>query len=332
MIRFVTKEQFEHSIRYPGIPTTTKLIILCSHLEVVPMKLSLFSVSYAGLWGQARMELEDFLPHAVELGFKSVMIMGKRPHLSPLDASPERVARLRTALAKSGLTCGVMAAYTDFAGGTNADTPYLEMQISYVECLARLARQLEADTVRIFTSYESPAIPFMPLWDRTVKAIQECCDRAAAHNVAIAVQNHHDIAVHSDSLLEFLGDVDRSNCKIGFDAWSPALRGEELYETARRLAPHTACTTNADYIRLPRYHYQPALVNYKAAVPDAVRAVPFGAGFIDYEAFFTGLRDGGFDGIATFEMCSPLRRGGSLENLDFCAITYLRWMKEHGFA
>ena len=97
------------------------------------------------------------------------------------------------------------------------------------------------------------------------------------------------------------------------------------------MAPVTACTTNADYVKLPRYQYQPALVNYAPATPDWVRAVPFGDGFIDYQAFFTGLKDGGFDGIATYEMCSPLRGGGSLENLDRCASRYLEWMKNHGF-
>ncbi|MBM3890340.1 MAG: sugar phosphate isomerase/epimerase, partial [Verrucomicrobia bacterium] len=56
-------------------------------------------------------------------------------------------------------------------------------------------------------------------------------------------------------------------------------------------------------------------------------AVPFGTGFIDYAAFFKGLRDGGFDGLAVYEMCSPVRGGGALENLDACATTYLKWMR-----
>jgi sugar phosphate isomerase/epimerase len=59
--------------------------------------------------------------------------------------------------------------------------------------------------------------------------------------------------------------------------------------------------------------------------------VPFGTGIIDYEAFFAGLRDGGFDGLAVFEMCSPLRGGGALENLDACASAYLRWLESRSF-
>jgi len=67
-------------------------------------------------------------------------------------------------------------------------------------------------------------------------------------------------------------------------------------------------------------------VNYQVAGPDLVRAVPFGEGCIDYAAFFRGLRDGGFDGVAAYEMCSPLRGGGAVENLDRCAAQYVKCM------
>jgi sugar phosphate isomerase/epimerase len=135
------------------------------------------------------------------------------------------------------------------------------------------------------------------------------------------------VALHTDALLELLHDINRPNCKLGFDAWSPALRGEQLYDVARRAAPHTVITTNADYIRVPRFRYQVALVNYERQSSDWVRAVPFGTGFIDYEGFFQGLCDGGFNGLAVYEMCSPVRGGGTLENLDACAAGYLEWMR-----
>src|SRR5580704_13308992 len=164
------------------------------------MKLSLFSVSYAGFWGQDRVELEEFLRHAAKLGYSAVMLLGKRPHLSPLHATPERLAKVREILKETGLECAAIGGYTDFAGGSAAEIPYLEMQIDYVESLAKIAHQLGAGIVRIFTSYESAATPFTLLWDRTVKAIQECCDRAASYDCNIAIQNHHDVAVHSSAL------------------------------------------------------------------------------------------------------------------------------------
>jgi sugar phosphate isomerase/epimerase len=294
------------------------------------VRLSLFSISYAGLWGQHRLGLEEFFTKAAELGYELVMLAGKRPHLSPLDYRDEAIEEVRSSLEKHGVGCGVLAGYTDFSPTAAAEVPYMEMQIAYVEQLARLAESLGAGVVRVFTAYEQQGVNPSALWSRVVTVLQEACDRAATHHVTVAVQNHHDLAVHTDALLELLADIDRPNCRLGFDAWSPALRGEDLFEAARKAAPYTAITTNADYVRLPRFSYRPELVSYQSADPPMVRAVPFGDGFIDYPAFFRGLREGGFDGIANFEMCSPVRGGGSLENLDRCAKAYVNWMRDHG--
>lgn len=296
------------------------------------MQLSLFSISYAGFWGQHRLTLSEFIAKAAELGFDAVMLAGKRPHVSPLDMTEEQLLSLRGTLAQHRVRCDVIAGYMDLAGGAAAEVPHLEMQIAYVESLARIASRLGAKFVRVFTAYETSGRTAGTLWRQVVTTLQEMSDRAAVHGVTLAVQNHHDVGVHTDSLLELLHDVDRPNCRLGFDAWSPALRGEDLYEAARKAAPFAVITTSADYVRLPRFVYQPDLINYVPAQPDLVRAVPFGEGFIDYEAFFAGLRDGGFDGIATFEMCSPIRGGGSLENLDHYASRYVTWMQNHGFA
>jgi sugar phosphate isomerase/epimerase len=298
------------------------------------MKLSLFSVSYAGLWGQHTLGLPAFLAKASSLGYDAVMLMGKRPHLSPLDATAEQLASVKSALEQHRIQCAAVAGYTHLAGGAPtcglaAEVPYLEMQIAYAETLAQIAAELGAPVVRVFTAYEVDGQSPQVTWQRVVAGLREICDRAAACGVTIAVQNHHDLGVHTDVLLELLGEVDRSNCRAAFDAWSPALRGESLYEAARRMAPLTAITTNADYIRLPRYRYRPEVVNYERALPDMVRAVKFGEGFIDYPAFFQGLRDGGFDGIANYEICCPIRGGGSQENLDAYAGHYLRWMRQH---
>jgi sugar phosphate isomerase/epimerase len=296
------------------------------------MKPALFSVSYAGLWGQATLPLTDFIARAGRLGYASVMLMGKRPHLSPLDATPEFVQSIRRALAEAGASCDVLAGYTNLAPGSAAEVPALEFQIAYVESLARLAAALGARIVRVFTAYESESLDGQALWNRVVGAVREMCDRAAAHGVTLAIQNHHDLAVETAALLELLAEIDRPNCGLGFDAWSCALRGENLREAARRAAPHTVLTTNADYIRVPRHRYRPAQVNYERQSPDWVRAVPFGTGGIDYAAFFQGLREGGFDGAAAYEICSPVRGGGALENLDACAGRYLDWMRTNGLS
>jgi len=294
------------------------------------MQLCLFSVGYAGLWGQDRLNTHDFIDKAAALGYDAVMLMAKRPHLSPLDFDEQGITAVRKRLDHHGITCPVIGAYTDFSGAGAVEVPWLELQIGYIQRVAELCAPLGVKVIRMFTTYELGQTAPTQLWDVTLNAVRECCDRVAEHGVQIAVQNHHDLGVAPKAMLELLAEVDRPNCRLGFDAWSAALLGEDLYQIAKTMAPHMAITTNADYVRLPRYHYRPALVSYEHAGPDMLRAVPFGEGFIDYEAFFTGLRDGGFDGIATYEMCSPLRGGKSLANLDQCAARYVSWMQEHG--
>ena len=146
-------------------------------------------------------------------------------------------------------------------------------------------------------------------------AIRESAAVCEDFGVCLGVQNHHDTAISTDAYAEFLDEVEHPNCKAMYDPWVPALIGEDLYACAKALAPRMVQTTLADYVRLQRFSYLPGLVNYKQ-LPDMVRAVPLGDGFIDLEAFLSGLKDGGFDGIVTYEMCSPLRGGGSEANLD----------------
>jgi sugar phosphate isomerase/epimerase len=292
----------------------------------------LFSVSYAGYWGQAALDPPGFIRRAAALGYPAVMIAGKRPHLSPLDAGSGCLDEIRAVLDETGVRCAALAAYTNLVQptGTGSEVPHLEFQIAYVENLARLAAELGAGFVRVFTAYETPGQDLQTQWTRCVTVLREMADRASASGVTLAIQNHHDLALSTDSLLDLLAEIDRPNVRLGFDAWSPALRGEDLYEVAFRAAPHTALTTNADYVRVVRHRYRPELVNYERDPVDWIRAVPFGTGFIDYPAFFSGLRDGGYIGPATYEICSPVKGGGEIENLDACARAYLAWLT--GFA
>src|SRR5207302_304088 len=164
------------------------------------MKPCLFSISYAGTWGQASRPLADFVARAGMLGFASVMLAGKRPHLSPLDATPELLEPVQAALRQAKVTCDVVAGYTNLASGSAAEVPLAEMQIGYVESLARTAAALGASIVRIFTAYETGDRDPPTLWRRAVTIIREMCDRARDHRVTIAIQNHHDLALDTDSL------------------------------------------------------------------------------------------------------------------------------------
>lgn len=178
----------------------------------------------------------------------------------------------------------------------------------------------------LFTSYEHPSLPYALAWDLTVSAVKESARRAADVGAVIAVQNHHDLASHSDAFLQFLRDVDEPACRAAFDAWSPALHSDDLIAAAKKPASLTVHTTVADYVRVPRFRYQPDLVNYRRD-EDYIQAVPMGEGFIDYRGFLAALREGGFTGTVGYEMCSPLRDGNSLEVLDRYARRFIELMR-----
>ncbi|NLW51354.1 MAG: sugar phosphate isomerase/epimerase [Candidatus Brocadiaceae bacterium] len=289
---------------------------------------TLFSVSYAGLWGQHTLDLPAFIRKAAALGYPAVELMGKRPHLSILDTDEAALADVRQAAQEADVRVATVAAYTDFtAGSDHAETPLGEVQVAYVREMARMARALGAGIVRIFTGYTTDPAAHGADWNRCVAAVRECAEVAGEFGVVVGVQNHHDVGVDWRSYVEFLDEVGHANCRAMFDPWAPALHGDDLFECARALAPRMVQTTLADYVRLARYRYVPGLVNYEPLTPVA-RAVPLGQGFVDLDAFFAGLKEGGFDGYVAYEMCSPLRGGGSQANLDAAAAASLAVLRE----
>jgi len=297
------------------------------------MKTGLHTISYAGVWpGQARLTLSEIILRAKDLGFDGLMIAAKRPHLSPLDYDDDAVKRVREELDSAGIRCLCLAGYTNFsADAAHGDIPINEMQIAYVARMAHMTQMLGGSVVRVFTAYEHPALSLAELRARVVSALKECARRCADFGCTLAVQHHHDFASHWEALRDLLADIDEPNCRAGFDAWALTLQGVDLRQAAREMAPLTAQTIVADYVYRPRFRYVPALVNYEPQTP-AVQAVPMGEGMVDYEAFLGGLVEGGYEGPILYEMCSPLRGGGSLENLDACARKFLDWVRDHGYA
>lgn len=290
---------------------------------------TLFSVSYAGYWGQHRLALPEFLRKAASLGYAAVEVSGKRPHLSPLDTDNAVLAELRATAQAAGVEIATIAGYTDFtAGRTTPEVPYVELQLAYIERLASMAKALGAKIVRVFSGYSPEAAHYQSDWDKCVKALAEAAALAADYGITLGLQNHHDVGLAVDAFEMLLDDIGHPNLKAMFDPWSPALIGEDLYRAARRFAPRMVQTTLADYVRINRYAYEPALVNYRRMDPPTVRAVPLGEGFIDLDAFFAGLKEGGFRGYVTYEMCSPLRGGGSEANLDAAARTSLQKIRQ----
>lgn len=298
------------------------------------IKPCLHSIGYAGLWrGQALLTLDEFLVKAKELGFDSVMVMAKRPHLSPLDYDEAARKKLKARLDELGLTLAALAGYSDFTAGIDKPgIPNVEIQAAYVGEVARLARDLGCPMVRIFTGYERPGIAYDRQYAAVVEGLKLAGKEAAKYDVMLVVQNHHDIALHHDAMRWLMDEVNLPSVKAGWDAWSPTLEGlttEQVRQSILTMKPYLVNTIAAQYRRLPRFRYAPELTNYLPE-PDVLRATTMTdpAGIIDYKSFIGTLREIGYQGYLVYEMCEVLEGGGSVANLDKTAREFLKFVEQ----
>jgi sugar phosphate isomerase/epimerase len=145
----------QHRIAFPAVAALALIVLLpagTAAQEAVKgyaFTPVLHSVSYAGVWrGQAQLTLDQFLVKAKELGFTHVEVMGKRPHLSPLDYDAAARAKLKARLQELGIKIVCLAGYPDFtASADKMGIPSAEMGAIYVGELARLARDLDIPRV-----------------------------------------------------------------------------------------------------------------------------------------------------------------------------------------
>ena len=289
------------------------------------MKYALHTVSYSGTWpGQYALPLEGAIKKAAGFGYKGVEIMAKRPHASVLDMDKARVKRVKKLLSDGNLECACIAGYTDFLLGAGTMVPSIEMQIAHVTRLAEMASDFGCGLVRVFTGYNVNGLSYLSQWGIVLDALRECARRSAGLGVTIGLQNHHDIGADTAGMLDLIAEIGEPNVKAMYDAWAPALQGENLAEAVKAMAPHIVYTTVADYVKKPRWRHAGDAGFIRG--DDIVRAVPMGEGVIAYAEFFNALKSAGYDGWVSYEICSPVRGGGAESNLDLYAKQFLDYM------
>ena len=296
------------------------------------VKTCLHSVSYSGLWrGQARLTVDEFVDKASELGYDGIELGTKRPHASLLDYNDKARKKLRDKIDKAGIELVCLAGYNDFTAGIDkVGVPHVEIQAVYIGELARLARDLGSGMVRIYTGYEREGHPYDKQYAMALEGIKMAAEIAGGYDVTLILQNHHDIALHHDAMKWMLDEINLPNVKAAFDAWSPTVEGlspEEIKKAIYTISPYLVHTTTADYEKHPRFRYEFLQTYYQPLLPQN-RMVMMGEGYIDYKTFINTLKEIGYQGYITYEMCEVLKGGGSVENLDKSARTFLDYMEQ----
>jgi sugar phosphate isomerase/epimerase len=284
------------------------------------------------LWrGQSFLTVDQFLDKAKSLGFDGVMLVAKRPHVSIIDYDEAAREKLKNRIKELKLELVCLAGYSDFTAGVDrAGIPNVEIQASYVGELAKLAKDLGTNMVRIYTGYERNDVPYDKQYSLVVEGLQMAGKLAAKYGVTLIIQNHHDIALHHDAMKWLLDEVNLPNVMASFDCWTPTLEGlssQELKKAIYTMKPYIVHTIVADYEKHPRFKYELQQTNYVPLVPQN-RAVPMGEGYLDYKTWINTLKEIGYQGYITYEMCEVLKGGGSIENLDKTAKAFLEYVKQ----
>lgn len=314
----------ENGLGLPALPT--------GNSKDFKVKTCLHSVSYSGLWrGQAFLNVDEFITKASSLGYDGVELGTKRPHASLLDYNQEARKRLRGRFEELNLALVCLAGYNDFTAGIDKiGVPNVEIQAIYLGELARLARDLGSNMVRVYTGYEREGHPYDKQYAMVLDGLKMAATIAGEYGVTLIVQNHHDIALHHTAMKWLLDEINMPNVKAAYDAWSPTIEGlnaEELRESVHIMSPYLAHTTTADYEKHPRFRYEFLQTYYEPLLPQN-RMVMMGEGYIDYKTFINALKEIGYQGYITYEMCEVLKGGGSIENLDKSARTFLNYVKQ----
>jgi len=290
---------------------------------------ALHSVSYGGVWpGHSRLGLTDFLRKAAELGYPGVELAAKRPHLSPLDYDEARLAEVKGLCDELGLRIVCLASYHDFsAGGDHPDMAHQQKEVLYLRAVLEMAAALGAPVVRTYTGYHHDKPDYWQQWRWISDSIAEAAATAEAVGVKLGVQNHSTIACHHQALLALLDEIGSDAVGLVLDAPTLHMQGEDPASVVRACAGKVLHSHVSDFRALRYFEYDPAWVRYTEG--EAVDlAVPAGQGYINYRAFLAALKAAGYDGALSYEMCSPLLGGGSMENLDRCARETLRFLVE----
>jgi len=295
------------------------------------IKIGLYTITYLGIWynGPA-LSFNDIVTSAKKYGYDSIELDNKRPLGMPMDIDKRQRDEMRNTMEKYGIVMPCVAANNDFSSPI---PEHREMNLLMVRETARLAADLGAKIVRLFAAWYGVPIhngaatydlvrgdfytferqyPYTT-WLERYYFVRDCLKEAAKigeeFGVTMVLQNHAPLIRHWKDMYDLIRDVDSPWLKACLDL--PIMTRldhpwvEEAVRTVGDLQVHTHF--GGEYYR-----------DSSGKVKQMVIPVRFGRPLPDYEHFVKMLREIGYEGHMTYELCHPvLNERHDIENLDF---------------
>lgn len=304
------------------------------------MKIGLYTITYLGVWykGEA-LPLREIMQSAKQEGWEGIEFDTKRPHASPMDLSAAERKDLRQMSADLDLPISAVSPNCDLSSPVPEQR---EAMICFVRECIKLARDLGSPICKIFAgwrgvaardglaSYEYTKHDPYPDWEKdrwgfARESLKELADFAQAHEIVLALQNHHPVIRNYKDVLSFIKEVGSPALKAcmdipiegdnsGSDDWA-----RQMVKETGPLQVHSHY--NGDFAR-----------NAQGQV------VLMGPRKVAYEAYVRALVESGFKGSMNWEYCQPALEGGKPAGIEFVrnqtrlALEFMRGLRERAQA
>jgi len=296
------------------------------------IKISLHSVSYAGFfYAGSALPLKDVLLRAVKYGYKGVELTAKRPHGLPSDLDQKARREIRELYASNCLEISIVAGYTNFA------EPLAERrdkELVYMKEIINLARDLNVNKVRIFAAgmgEVDPRYPYTQYWEWCKDCLRDSAEMAEEAGVILGLQNHLPLMHSYRDVLDMIEEVGSPALKAMIDPPLLSAAGDPIEkavkDSAKVLLHHVHVS---DHVVTPGPTVR-AVGGYVRG--EASQIVPMGEGNQgeDLRRWFKAVREIGYNGWVSYEVCSPVyekHRLAPLAKVDILVERAAHFLKE----
>jgi len=284
------------------------------------IKIGLYSITYGGIWYEgSALTFDELCKRAKDYGYDGVELDNKRPMGSPLDLNKQKRDEMVNSLKKYGLEIPAVAANNDFSSPV---PEHRECQLLMVRETARLAKDLGAKFVRLFAAWPGVPIhegvgtydltrgnefytfqrqyPFATRLDR-YNFVKDCLGEAAKmgeeNGVVMVLQNHAPLIRGWRDTFSLVKEVNSQWLKICLDL--PIFENLDKEYVANAVSTIGTLQVHShfggEYYRDGVGAVKPVVLDYYA-----------GGKIPDYEHYISLMREIGYDGYFTFELCHPV--------------------------
>jgi sugar phosphate isomerase/epimerase len=283
------------------------------------IKLGLYSITYGGIWYSGPcLTFEEFVRRAKQYGYDGVELDNKRPMGSPLDLDQRKRDEMRNLLEREGMELPCVAANNDFSSPI---PEHRTCQLLMVKETARLAADLGAKFVRLFAAWPGVPIhnglgtyelvrgdfyefqrqfPYATWLDRWVLT-RDCLAEAAAYGeefgVTMLLQNHAPLIRHWKDCYELVTEVDSPWLQVCLD--HPIMVNYE-HDWVRNAVMTVGDLQKHSHYGGEFYRDEEGKVRMREIETRFGRPEP------DYPFYIDLMRETGYEGYFTFELCHPV--------------------------